>query len=586
MVVYFEHKLKRGFMVIKIKKLNSAGISHLLVPVLAIGLVAAAGSYMVFRSHANIDGTFDVNKIQVQLGPEEYVAGPTNALDTPYFTEKDQKGRSYGFAGNSDSFVIPLEEKSLLPTSPIPHDKTTIPKYQTILAADTAGSRVGEDPNHLDTCGAWILGSIYTDPKNANHWIGWYHAERNCVRGDLDGGDRTHMTIAYAESFDIGKHWTKPQYPNNRVITADAALEGTPAKNDTGNGRVIKIKDAEGEFYYMFYQANSAQDSNTGRSIHLARSKVSDLGRPGTWKKWYCTDPKVRSTCSFSQPGVGGKSTKLTNSDTFTDAWKNKVVLKDQYVTYNRYLNRYIAFGNDSGSFRFIASEGNDFKDWTSQAGLIKPMPTTPEDQTVDNWDRCSKLPAGTECKQLYGYNSIIGVKGDSDSSGQRFYIYYLKQFPGQGFGDGYIMRTKVTLIAGTATPTPARTELSLYLDKKGNQRITSELPEPWLGYQRKSKVGYVLSNPAPGYEPIFECKKPDGTYYTMRLAGASDYTMPVPSGTPTKCNAKDKLIRRIGWVSPRRTSEATEPIYDVSTVDGKAKRGSAIGYALPAIKE
>jgi hypothetical protein len=272
--------------------------------------------------------------------------------------------------------------------------------------------------------------------------------------------------------------------------------------------------------------------------------------------------------------------------------------------------------GNVKGGFSLLASEGDDFLNWKAKSELIMPMPSSTDDFTVNNWSQTKEdptlctapasadevsgqggdseqegsNPAGrrqADCKQMYGYNSIIGIKGDSEKSGQTFYMYYNKHFPGQGFSDGYIIRLKVTLIASDSAAQTTRTELTLYQNKKGNQRITSELPEPWLGYERKARVGFVLSAPAPGYEPLFECKKANGDYYTMRLTGASDYTMPVPGDPPTLCKAgkADKLVRRIGWVAPHRIDGvATEPIYDVSSADGKSKRSAPIGYALPAI--
>lgn len=544
-----------------------------------------------------LSGVRDINTISIQLGPEEYVAGPTNAQDAAYFTRQDNRGRWHGFTGNSSSFVTPLDEKTLLPITPLPHNKDNIPEHRVILKPDTAVGRNVDDPKHPDACGAWIAGSIYKDTKNAEHWYGWYHAERNCLRGDREGGERTHMSIAYTESFDGGNTWKKPNYPNNRIITADTAFNGNSARDDTGAPRIIQIKD----HFYIFYQSDSTQESVVGRRIHLARSKVADLGKPGTWKKWYCSDPKIRSTCGFTQPGIGGKSSKLTNSDELKNAdgtsdktWKSKYVLNDRYIIYNRYLNRYIAMGNDSGSFKLIASDGDDFTNWRIKSELMQVMPTDRDDFTVDNWnnggtpDKCRKkvgdrlVETNFECKQWYGYNSITGFQGASNTSGKNFYMYYNKHFPGQEFKDAYIMRRQVTLFAGSTDTKTARTELSLYRNAKGNERITSELPEPWLGYERKARVGYVLSNPAPGYEPLFECKKPDGTYYTMRLTGASDYMLPVPGDPPTQCNAKDKLIRRVGWVSPQKIEgEATAPIYDVSANPAETRRGSLIGWAL-----
>lgn len=634
---------------LKIKRLNSVGASHLLIPLVVIGIIASVGSYIIFKSSASINGTYDINKVSVQLGPEEYVAGPTNAMDAPYTTFKDNRGRWYGLTANSSSYVLPLEEKTMLPSNPIAHSNKDIPKHQVILEPDTTDHFV-EDPKHPDACGAWML-SIQKDKKDDQHWYGWYHSEHNCLREkntDMKGNTRTHMELAFAESFDAGNHWQKGNkeyaYPNNRILTADAnkdpvtgvILKDNLDTDDNGGARFIRI----GDYFYAFYQSSSVQDYerangevvkdaqgrpvvSKNRKLHLARSKVSEMGKPGSWWKWYCSNPNDRATCGYTEPGIGGKSTKLTNSNelvgvnpdgTQDKTWKSKYVLNDRYISYNRYLNRYIAFTNEDGGFRLLASEGDDFTNWKSKSDVTTVKPSSEDDFTVDNWSRSKSNPSlcpdssvgsdgenieqtgqqdddaqnpaakKAECKQQLGYNSIIGINGDSDHSGQTFYMYYVKHFPGQKTSDGYILRRKITFVANDATTRSTRTELSLYMDAKGNQRITSELPEPWLGYTRKSKIGYVLSAPAQGYEPLFECKKPNGTYYTLRLAGAHDYTMPVPADPPTKCNATDKLIRRVGWISPVKTAEATEAIFDVSSVDGKAKRGTPIGYGLPKL--
>ena len=61
--------------------------------------------------------------------------------------------------------------------------------------------------------------------------------------------------------------------------------------------------------------------------IHLARSRLADGGRPGTWYKYY--------QGTFTQPGLGGLSTPIDPAGHLNRSW----------VSYNTYLNSYLGFG-------------------------------------------------------------------------------------------------------------------------------------------------------------------------------------------------------------------------------------------------
>jgi hypothetical protein len=83
--------------------------------------------------------------------------------------------------------------------------------------------------------------------------LGWYHGECDC---DYRHGI-THKSTAFAESFDGGKTWQFPNYPNNQVVTADAAFDGQEDLDDSGDGRVIKI----GNYFYMFNLVTANSDT-------------------------------------------------------------------------------------------------------------------------------------------------------------------------------------------------------------------------------------------------------------------------------------------------------------------------------------
>jgi hypothetical protein len=620
---------------LKIKKLDTRGITHLLLPILIISLVAAAGSYIVIRSSANIDGTTDINNIYVELGAEQLVADPAKLAplerndgtehgtiaDNSYFIEKE-KGKYYGFLANKNSYAFPLDNSGdkedddiyqgipIIPSSAdqlkrhlkLPND----PRPKNI--ADKAKfEREERQGKHPDSCGAWLLSTIQENPNNRKHWIAWYHGEDRC---NYSNGGETHMTLAFTESFDEGKTWKKPNYPNNRVITASPTYKTVDA-DDTGGGRTLRI----GDYYYMFYKSSGEVKQTaangvvtmvvTTDNLHVARSKVSDLGKPGTWKKWYCRDSGNRATCGYTEPGIGGRSTPISA----TPGAKPKTDLvpsSQRFVTYNRYLNRYITMQAHGDGFQLRASNGDDFLTWKAKKETVYPAVTNDQDFTVQNWNygvnstskKCQrKKPDGTsertnfECKQLYMYSSVIGLQGDGEGLGRRFYLYYTKVYPGEEHDQRYVFRRLVTLNAKKIPSTQDKTTrvaLTQYQDKNGRQRITTESPQPSLGYKVRSTIGYVLSHPSPGYHPLFECKRPNGEYYTMRLATDDPYAVPVVPpipDPPTKCNGRDTLVRRIGWASPKRTSEASVAITNSDPSSGAAARSAAIGYALPPLE-
>jgi hypothetical protein len=586
---------KQGHTVLKIKKLNNAGITHLFIPILVICLIAAAGSYMVFRSSASLDGTANIDNLSVQLGREELVMGPTNITDNGFFMEQDSKDNSFGYVSNTNTYSFPLNDRDL----PIVPKKESEIAKNIVLANDPKPAkgtparaqfdREEAKGQHPDSCGAWMLSAIYSDPKKEDRRfkIAWYHAEDRC---DYDNGGQTHMTTSFITSDDDGKTWKKPGYPNNQIVTADKDLQGNPATDDTANGRIIR----DDTYFYFIYGASSATTTN---QISLARSKVSDGGRPGTWWKWYCNDGNA---CQFTddnnwkQPGIGGKTTTIKGISSGM-----------RFASYNRYLKRYIAFQAAGDGFQLSASSGADLTKWQRKTEKLYPAVTNANDWTVNNWNyggdakRCKDqdgAPSTYPCKQLYAYTSVVGLKNDGERTGEEFYLYYVKRYPGQNFEDGrYLLRRKVKLSYGSTPETKqaSRVELNTYEDSQGNQRITTELPEPWLGYRFKSRIGYLASSSVTGYDPLFECRTSTGKYYTTRLITPEvrEDKLPVESPDiakkpPTFCRGGDTLVRRIGWASKDTVSKLA--IYDIpsSTTAGvSGQYANDLGWALRSLK-
>jgi hypothetical protein len=271
----------------------------------------------------------------------------------------------------------------------------------------------GTDGN-FDGCsggGAW-LNSTWTDPSNPSFVRGWYHAESGCD----PAGNR--KSIGYAESYDGGLTFTKPDYPNNQVITAPARFTD-PAQGE-GDQHVIRV----GNYFYMYFVACW----DTFR-IHLARSLVTDGGRPGTWWKYY--------NGSFSQPGLGGESTAIASGSVLGRAW----------VSYNTALNAYMGFSWSSQGFG-ISMSPDGISNWRQVSGTLLWT-----DHTF--WGR------GPGSGELIEYMSLVGLDGNVDQQGSDLWLYYMSIPAGQpASGDTrYLVRQALNVsMPGGFTPTVAPT--------------------------------------------------------------------------------------------------------------------------------
>ncbi|GAB2984826.1 hypothetical protein [Nocardioides montaniterrae] len=482
-----------------------ARLVFVLVMALSAGLVsltsppAATAITSVKASTPPADGKF-----QVQVGPEEAVFGPTSIMDSPYFAQRTATGL-LGYLGNVTTYAFDAMAGRLS-------------NGRVALASGPTGS--------FDACGAW-LNSVY--PVTATHWIGWYHAEAaggsdNVCRDD----GSTIWRIAYAESWDGGRTWVKPNYPKNVIISQSTSiLAMNKVGTDAGNPRVIRV----GNYFYALYQATGAGAtySGPGKGVNIARAPVTKLGAPGTWVKYFCTKNLLgQVTCQWNQPGVGGLSSSVTN-----------LPAAARFVSWNTYLGRYVglqASGRQGFSLRF--STGSDVLKWPSST-MIYPAVTTSGDTAVDDW-----TARNSTSKQLYGYPSIVGADGASPSSGRIFYIYYMKVFPGAGMDVRYLMRRKVTLAPTSATPYN-RVALTTYRDAAGDLRSTTEQPKQ-MSYVARGSAGNLLSEAKTGWNAVFEC-----------YAGHGDAFLQV-----SKCADGHGVVRRVGFISPVRTAVAHVPIY------------------------
>lgn len=509
------------------------------------------------QSSASTAAAF-VPGVEVQLGPEELLLGPSGHVDSPYFSERDAAGRLFGVMGNADTSFYSSRNNARLSNPRI------------VLRKGKTGA--------FDGCGAWLLPSIHK--VTPRHWVGWYHAEQ---AGAGDGGtcnygdQSTVWRIAFTQSTDAGRTWTKPTFrrANNYVITQNSALTdrsaNSPWTEDAGNGRVMRI----GAFFYLFYMAASAETDRI-RYLHVARSPVEKLGKPGTWQKYYCHDPLVGPVeCGFTQPGVGGKSSHIGSQPNELAVPSNA-----RFVTWNNYLGRYIGV-QATGTVGFnlymseLSSQAEAWKRWSGAVRFYPPVSRT-KDPLVDQWGvRTSRA------RHLYAYPSILGVDGGNSVTGQDFYLYYMKLFPGDDFTHRYLFRRKVSLVKTASNAGLHRVQLTTYLNKTdGRRRSSTERPQA-KAYRFERISGYLLAVERPGWVPVLECVGPRSRYYLRK----------------SSCSSTHREVRLVGWISPTKTASAPVQVFtcfnrpkrnsfvSTSQTCSGARRTGVLGFALPALR-
>lgn len=273
-------------------------------------------------------------------------------------------------------------------------DKMYIANGTTYIYGSLQSPVIGPGAS-FDYCGAWLM-SAYQDGPIVR---GWYHAE-----AITPGVWCALKTIAYAESYDGGLTFVKPNYPHNQIITAP------PIPNldfdDEGDFYVTR----NGDYYYLYFL--TSRDVR----VHLARSKISDGGKPGTWRKWYQGD--------FSEPGLGGKS------DPIAERWELQVT----WVTWSTYLGKWLGLHRRSDGWGLSTSP--DGLNWTAVG--------------------CTIIKAGFQVwgrdeadKPLVDYLSIIGLDGSSQQAGRDFWVYYMLINEYEDHNSRYLMRRRVTLDGG-----------------------------------------------------------------------------------------------------------------------------------------
>lgn len=328
---------------------------------------------------------------------------------------------------------------------------------------------------------------------------GWYHAETDCDY------PTTHKSVAYAESQDGGRTFSKPGYPGNQVITAPPSYTD-PVQASEGDHRVIEVDD----YLYMYFIA--ARDYQ----VRVARPRIEDGGRPGTWYKYY--------NGSFSQPGLGGEASPIARD-----------ILSRSWVSYNTYLGLFIGISYYPDGFGFAVSE-DGIPNWRRLPGALVVR------SEGQYWGR------DAASKDLLEYPSIIGIDGDPQSVSSSFWICYMQLKPGEDFSAGrYLVRRPVHIRQTSddlhsATPRVALTRYQRPSSPGASQPDTwVTVTSPGTGYSFVETLGYLyVTKPSANAIPLYDCY----------LSNERDHMVDINSDCGAPGNPAVRNLRQMGWIS------------------------------------
>jgi len=228
------------------------------------------------------------------------------------------------------------------------------------------------------------INCVYTD-KQRDELLAFHHCEKPTPKRPGGGPAPFYASVALAVSKDNGMTFTK-MGPILTGVPEDPNWTGYAQGNAEGS----VTTDPSGKWLYFYYTDHSRADPASGqnRSVItcLARSRVDDGGRPGTWKKYFDGE--------FSEPGLGGKDSEVTN------CWAAN-------VTYVPEMRKYIMVGVRDGLCFFTSEDGIQ---WSGRTGL-----TSDEDVYVaTNRDKSS----------AWHPYLLISHASENEAYGHLFYAY------------------------------------------------------------------------------------------------------------------------------------------------------------------
>jgi hypothetical protein len=280
------------------------------------------------------------------------------------------------------------------------------------LTADPAHAVFGPSGRRFDRDYAGIS-SVIQLGTSARSRLAFYHAEVDCADG------AKIASVGLAISNDQGYHWplrsllTHGQHQSHDCQHANSG-------SFTGAGQPSAL--IWNGFVWVFYTDwNPPQDD----AIHVARARIKQARNPGAYTTYYRpTQGKVSW-----QPVQGSSSTAVLSRPSVDDHYAAEVS-----VSYNTYLNRFLAIVHTAQGFRMATS--TDLLSWS---WLIP----------------CPALPSQAE-DRLFRYPTLVDAdtgihNGSADMTGKTNFLYYAANV---GTATRHYMVRRWFALDGTPPPT------------------------------------------------------------------------------------------------------------------------------------
>jgi hypothetical protein len=328
----------------------------------------------------------------------------------------------------------------------------------------------------FDTCVAAILGPV----KDGSGVVrAFYHAEDFCNYSI----NQTNKSMAYAQSTDNGRTFTKPGYPENQILIGTTAP--TPGAQ-TGAGDA-SILDWHG-YYYMYF-IDWTNLPGTG----VARVGISTGGQPGSWYTLF--------QGAFNSPSIDrGFADHLAN---MTGGQGGAV---SHYTPGDQLMFTHWDPGFQGIGMLFSA----DGTTWNTS--LTEPL------IRLINYDWGAQ-PFSTTLSgshELHAYVSIQAPTGGSHWS-SAFYLTTSYVPPGSDMGTRYMVSRRVDVVMA-AQPVSPHVKVALtryYSPSRRTHWVTTAAPTSDFqvshlnDYKPEFEVGYTYTKNQGGMNELYDCYIP-----------------------------------------------------------------------------
>jgi hypothetical protein len=271
----------------------------------------------------------------------------------------------------------------------------------------------------------------------------------NCKVGDPSPANSCNWTtLTYAVSTDNGVSFTASNAPDRVVASLpspwNAGILGGATPNVLGYlapSNIIKHSDG---YYYVFFDSDTSPSQNGPAVGGQCLMRTGDLGNSQSWRAWDGSAFSIHMNAPYDYSGNTPVSAP-TGKPFCAPVSQNTILVFDVgTVTWNTYLDRYLAFGygkynpnNSPVTCGFYISLSDDLISWT-ELQLVLP----------GNFPIGGACPAPGESIGTYNYPALIDHESSSvnfETSDNTAYMYYMVATSGSGSLDRDLLRRPIT---------------------------------------------------------------------------------------------------------------------------------------------